>query len=63
MKFRTLFSIVFLLSFVSVHAQTSIEQIDEEITQHGIRAHLEFLASDALKGRNTGSQGLEAAAA
>ncbi len=41
---------------------TELEKVDKEITQTSIRAHLEFLASDALKGRDTGSDGLEAAA-
>jgi len=41
---------------------TNLEKIHSEISQTSIKAHLEFLASDALKGRDTGSEGLEAAA-
>ena len=37
--------------------------IHKEVTQRGIKSHIQFLASDALRGRDTGSEGLEAAAA
>ena len=47
---------------VVVAPPTNLEKINSEINQTSIRAHLEFLASDALKGRDTGSEGLEAAA-
>jgi len=40
-----------------------VDRIHKEITQRGIKSHIQFLASDALRGRNTGSEGLEAAAA
>lgn len=37
--------------------------IHQEVSQRGIKSHIQFLASDALRGRDTGSEGLEAAAA
>jgi len=42
---------------------TELDKVNKEISQVSIKAHLEFLTSDALKGRDTGSEGLEAAAA
>ena len=56
--------IVFLsfLYSIGLFAQSDLELINQEITQQGILGHLEFLASDELKGRDTGSEGLEIAA-
>ena len=57
--------ILIILSIIStiVLGQEDLNKVNREVTQAQIKAHLEFLASDALRGRNTGSQGLEAAAA
>ncbi len=54
---------IFILSQGSIIAQDAVSEINKEITQDEIRSHLTFMASDALRGRDTGSQGLEAAAA
>ena len=43
-------------------AQNDVEAINAAINQRGITSHISFLASDALQGRETGSQGLESAA-
>jgi hypothetical protein len=43
-------------------AQSDVDRINSTIDQRGITSHISFLASDALQGRETGSQGLEAAA-
>ena len=43
--------------------QSEVELINATINQNKLKGHLSFLASDALRGRNTGSEGLEAAAA
>ena len=43
-------------------AQNDVEAINASINQRGITSHISFLASDALQGRETGSQGLESAA-
>ena len=42
---------------------SSADIIHKEVTQRGIKSHIQFLSSDALRGRDTGSEGLEAAAA
>lgn len=47
--------------FASAQQATS-ERIENEITQASIEAHLQFLASDLLKGRDTPSEGLDIAA-
>lgn len=54
---------LFILSSIWAIGQDHVSKINEQIDQSSIKGHLEFLASDALRGRNTGSQGLEAAAA
>ena len=59
---RTLiYSFLFILPFTLL-GQSDLDKINGEITQNSIRGHLEFLASDQLKGRDTGSEGLEVAA-
>jgi len=62
MKTFIISSILLIASFPSF-GQSDVDLINDEVSQRSVRAHLEFLASDALQGRNTGSQGLEAAAA
>ncbi len=52
-----------LLAAATISAQTEVDQINDVVTQAKIRAHMSFIASDALRGRDTGSEGLEAAAA
>ncbi len=42
---------------------SDLSMINDEVSQRGIKAHLTFLASDALRGRDTGSEGHEAASA
>jgi len=42
--------------------KTHLDLVNGIISETDIKAHLEFLASDALRGRDTGSEGLEAAA-
>lgn len=54
---------IFLVIVGSLHAQDIVQRIHEYVPQDKIKGHLSFLASDALKGRDTGSPGLEAAAA
>ncbi|MFT4568488.1 MAG: aminopeptidase YwaD [Saprospiraceae bacterium] len=57
------YCILLILSIGTLIGQSSVQSIHDEVSQNQIKAHLTFLASDALQGRNTGSQGLEAAAA
>ncbi len=56
---------ILLLQFTitAILAQSQVSLIQDQIQPAQVKAHLEFLASDALKGRDTGSAGLEAAAA
>ncbi|MEM9328994.1 MAG: hypothetical protein AAGA85_25235, partial [Bacteroidota bacterium] len=49
-----------LLTLIGVKAQP--EKIEEVITPEKIRAHIGFLSSDAMRGRDTGSQELKIAA-
>lgn len=44
-------------------AQDDLQKIHDQVTGDQILGDLEFLASDALRGRDTGSEGLEAAGA
>jgi Predicted aminopeptidases len=48
---------------ISLNGQSDLDKVNASISQDWIKAQLEFLASDALQGRNTGSQGLEVAEA
>ena len=60
---RQLFSAILWLTVLQLCAQSDVEKISNTISQGDITAHISFLASDALQGRETGSQGLESAAA
>ena len=50
------------LAAMPAHAQTAADRAAQSITVEDVRAHTEFLASDALAGRATPSPGQEAAA-
>ncbi len=59
---------IYIVLFLGITAHLAVfgqekDQINDLISQTSIQSHLSFLASDALRGRNTGSAGLEAAAA
>lgn len=47
---------------ITVNSLAQVEKIQHTIQQHEVEAHLRFLASDELKGRDTGSPELEIAA-
>lgn len=51
-------------SIISITAigQSPPEKVNDAFSEAEMRSHIYFLTSDALKGRNTGSQGIEAAA-
>lgn len=53
-----LWSTVFLVS----SSRAQVEKIQSTIQQHEVEAHIRFLASDELKGRDTGSPEVEIAA-
>jgi len=57
---RLLVGILFI--YGQVLGQSDVDKINATIDQRGITSHISFLASDALRGRETGSQGLESAA-
>ncbi len=54
---------LFFISYSFVSAQSDREMIEETLSENDLRAHIGFLASDALKGRDVRSDGLAAAAA
>ena len=50
-----------VLSF-QIHGQSELEKVTNTVTEDRIKAHLTFVASDELKGRNVGTPGIETAA-
>ena len=60
MKIVMIWIVIFMS--IQLNAQKVLQQIESVTNQDKVKAHLEFLASDLLEGRNTGSQGLEIAA-
>jgi NOL1/NOP2/fmu family ribosome biogenesis protein len=56
---RIFFSLLILFTFVSTHPQTIS---NPEITSEEIKEHISFLASDKLKGRESGTEEIKAAA-
>ncbi len=63
MKNRKSTSIFIIAILMGVSLFGQVDEIATFVRQSSVRAHLEYLASDALKGRETGTQGIEAAAA
>jgi len=53
---------ILLLSANYLFAQSPVEKVVETVNKSEIKAHIYFLASDELKGRDTGSPGIEKAA-
>lgn len=60
MRTRCFLSVVAIWFVILVNAQDS--RVEETVTRGKIESHIYFLASDALKGRDTGSQELDIAA-
>ncbi|GGX14534.1 M28 family metallopeptidase [Aquimarina muelleri] len=52
---NSILSILFLTFVISVSAQSDIEKVKSTISKNKIEGHIYFLASDELKGRQTGS--------
>ena len=50
-----------VLSF-QIYGQSELEKVVNTVTEDRIKAHLTFVASDELKGRNVGTPGIETAA-
>lgn len=48
-------SLLILLGFISLNAQNEYERVNATVSKNKIRSHIYFLASDELKGRETGS--------
>lgn len=61
MKFRTPLFATIIFSVISV-APSLGQATDSKITEKDIRSHAEYLASDALEGRGTGTKALDQAA-
>ncbi len=59
---RTQFLMLQAFLLIAVMSYGQIAQVDETITEGKIKSHIYFLASDALKGRDTGSPELDIAA-
>ncbi len=57
-----IFTFFFTLMLLNLGAQNAPERINKVISQSNIKAHLSFLASDELEGRETGKRGIELAA-
>lgn len=51
-----------LLPTPAVHAQTGVDKAAKAVSADVIRAHIDFLASDALEGRGSGTRGGDLAA-
>jgi hypothetical protein len=58
-----LFSLCLAVSLPSSAQPKTVESIKKSVSEKNIRAEIEFLASDALRGRDTGSPELDKAAA
>ncbi len=61
-KFVTLYILFFLLLNLKVSAQSPAQTFAKTIRDCQLKKHLTFLASDSLKGRDTGSEGQKIAA-
>ncbi len=61
--FFTLFIFTFSFTNAQVKAQSDKQKVEETLSELDLRAHIGFLASDALKGRDVRSDGIAAAAA
>lgn len=57
-----LFIVLFPLAYLS-GAQTDVEKVNETVTKNDIEGHIYFLASDELRGRETGTPEIDIAAA
>lgn len=55
MRNKDLFAITLLLVFWTATAQKAVKSIDESVKKSEIKSHIYFLASDELRGRNTGT--------
>lgn len=56
------FIILFSITFFS-NAQTDVDKVTETVTKNDIEGHIYFLASDELRGRETGTPEIDIAAA
>lgn len=62
MRLPFLLAAAALLAATTAHAQTDVDKAAQAVSANVIRAHIEFLASDLLEGRATGTRGGELAA-
>jgi hypothetical protein len=61
-KIKQLSLLALLASLTACSQQNESKAENVEVEKSRIKAHLEFLADDALEGRDTGSRGYEIAA-
>ena len=59
---KKLFVLLLVLPALMAQAQSEKEHVEQLITKSNIQGHIYFLASDELKGRQTGQPGIEIAA-
>ncbi|RPD99572.1 M28 family peptidase [Aureibaculum marinum] len=52
----------FLLVFLTCTSQTDVDKVNETVSKNDIEGHIYFLASDELKGRETGTTEIDIAA-
>ncbi len=62
LKFISAFIIISLFSITNLFPQTDLQKVLSTVHLNDVKGHLTFIASDELKGRNTGSEGLKIAA-
>lgn len=59
---KKIYFFLWFSAFLTANGLAQVEKIENTIQQNKVEAHLRFLASDELKGRDTGSPELEIAA-
>ncbi|HCX21750.1 MAG: hypothetical protein CMB80_24045 [Flammeovirgaceae bacterium] len=52
---RSIIYLLFVGALYTAHSQKAIKTIEAEVDKEELRSHLYFIASDALRGRNTGT--------
>lgn len=62
LKLIVAFFIIYLCSIFNLFPQTDLQKVLSTVHLNDVKGHLTFIASDELKGRNTGSEGLKIAA-
>lgn len=59
---RVLISVLFIFISLYIHSQSEIEKVESTVQMNGVKAHMTFISSDELEGRDVGSRGIATAA-